>query len=256
MIDLVFIRVCINFLSSLGTVRYSGKHVINDVPRKYWKLLLVRCIAGTLGFTCLVYSVQAIPLFISIIIFNTTPFIASILGYFFLGDKVSKVEIKLMLGCFIGVVALALAKGGFLMVGPPHYRGPAGGPPGHRFLRHSGYHGGGHGGRYGPGNGLSDHIEMLYEDYDYSPSIFGPDKYGAPPPPGFDDPDHRGPPPPGFDGPDHRGPPPLGFDDPEDRGPPPSPRFDDPEERGPPPPPRFDDLEERGLPPKNESRFD
>ena len=146
-IDLVFIRVCINFLSSLGTVRYSGKHVINDVPKKYWKLLLVRCIAGTLGFTCLVYSVKAIPLFISIIIFNTTPFIASILGYFVLGDKVSKVEMKLMAGCFIGVLALAMAKGGFIHLGPPHHGGPGphhGGPgPHHRFLLG---HGGGHGG--------------------------------------------------------------------------------------------------------------
>lgn len=106
--------------------------MINDVPKKYWKLLLVRCIAGTLGFTCLVYSVKAIPLFISIIIFNTTPFIASILGWFFLGDKVSKTELKLMIGCFIGVLALAGAKAGLFHDGPPRYNIHHGGPP--RFL--------------------------------------------------------------------------------------------------------------------------
>ena len=78
-LDLVFIRVCINFIGSWGTVRYSGKHIINDVPKKYWKLLLVRCMIGTLGFTCLVYSIKTIPLFIVTIIFNTAPFITSVL---------------------------------------------------------------------------------------------------------------------------------------------------------------------------------
>ena len=63
-----------------------------------------------------------------------------------------------MLGCFIGVVALAMAKGGFLHIGPPkimHNRGPTGGLPGHRFL----YHGGGYGERHGPpedGPGFGD----------------------------------------------------------------------------------------------------
>lgn len=111
--DLVFIRVIINFLISLGTVRASGKHIFNDVPRKNWCILLVRCCTGTVGFTCLVHSLKMIPLFISTIIINISPFISSLLAYFTLGDKVTKREICLMTGCFSGVVALALAKGGY-----------------------------------------------------------------------------------------------------------------------------------------------
>lgn len=169
-------------------MRYSGKHVINDVPKKYWKLLLVRCIAGTLGFTCLVYSVKAIPLFISIIIFNTTPFIASILGYVVLGDKVSRTEIKLMVGCFVGVVALALAKGGLFHLRPPPPR--HGGPGHHRFLKPFG-------GPGGIGHHLGNFGVMLYgED---RPPQHGPPPYHGPPPPfgadGCDDP-----PPPRHDG--------------------------------------------------------
>jgi drug/metabolite transporter (DMT)-like permease len=68
---------------------------------------------GTVGFTCLVHSLKMIPLFISTIIINTAPFISSLLAYFTLGDKVTKLEICLMTGCFSGVVALALAKGGY-----------------------------------------------------------------------------------------------------------------------------------------------
>jgi multidrug transporter EmrE-like cation transporter len=175
-IDLVFVRVCINFLSSLGTVRYSGKHVINDVPRKYWKLLLIRCIAGTLGFTCLVYSVKTIPLFIGIIIFNTTPFIASILGYYFLGDKVSKTEMKLMIGCFIGVLALALAKGGCFRPPPemPGHGGHSG--PHHRFLKH-------HGGPPKHGQGFGGHGPPMYgPEYD-GPEYDGPEPHHGGPSP-------------------------------------------------------------------------
>ena len=111
--DLVFIRVLMNFIISWGTVRASGKHVIRDVPKEMWGILFVRCCTGTVGFTCLVYSLKTIPLFISIIIFNTAPFITSLMGYIVLGDKVSKLELGLMLGCFTGVISLALAKGGY-----------------------------------------------------------------------------------------------------------------------------------------------
>ena len=44
------------------------------------------------------------------IILNSAPFITSILGYIVLGDKVTKLEVFLMLGCFVGVLTLALAK--------------------------------------------------------------------------------------------------------------------------------------------------
>ena len=126
----------------------------------------------------MVYSVKAIPLFISIIIFNTTPFIASILGYLFLGDKVSKVEMKLMAGCFIGVVALAMAKGGFLHMGPPQpHHGRSAGPD-HRFLRHGGMHGGGHGGEHNRGHHALPNVMLYGED---RPPIFEPTEHGGPP---------------------------------------------------------------------------
>ena len=111
--DLVWIRVLINFIISLGTVKASGKHVINDLPREMWGILFVRSCSGIVAFTCVVYSLKMLPLFIITIIFNTSPFITSIMGYVWLSDKVTKIELCLMSGCFLGVVGLALAKGGF-----------------------------------------------------------------------------------------------------------------------------------------------
>ena len=90
--DLVFIRVLINFISSMGTVRYHKKHLINDVPNKFWKLLWFRCLLGTVGYASFIYCLKYIPLFICTIIMNTTPFIASVMGYFVNGEKITKID--------------------------------------------------------------------------------------------------------------------------------------------------------------------
>ena len=64
-----------------------------------------------MGFTTLVYSLEAIPLFIVVIIYNTAPFWTGIMGHYFLSDQFTKLEVFLIMGCFSGVIVLALAKG-------------------------------------------------------------------------------------------------------------------------------------------------
>ena len=112
--DLVLIRVLVNFITSFTTVRYNQKHIINDIPVKYWKLLIWRCFLGTVGYASYVYCLKFIPLFICTILLNTTPFIASVLGFFVNGDTISGIEVKLMFGAFVGIVLLALTKGGII----------------------------------------------------------------------------------------------------------------------------------------------
>ena len=75
-------------------------------------MLLFRSFLGALAFTTLVFAIKALPLFILTINWNTNPFIAGIMGYFVNNERMTKVEILLILGCFSGVVVLALAKGG------------------------------------------------------------------------------------------------------------------------------------------------
>lgn len=109
-VELCFVRTFINFMISLITVKYSGKHVVNDVPKELRKMVFLRSIAGLLGFTCMVLSLQFLPIFISQIVFNTAPFWTAILGFFMLGTSVSSFDIICMLGCFLGVAMLILAK--------------------------------------------------------------------------------------------------------------------------------------------------
>ena len=107
-IDLVFIRVFINFLISIVLVKYNNKHIINDMPKRYRKMITFRSMFGLIAFSIFVYGIKIVPLFLATIVLNTSPFVSSIMAYFFLGDKISKIEIFLMTGCFSGVATIAL----------------------------------------------------------------------------------------------------------------------------------------------------
>jgi drug/metabolite transporter (DMT)-like permease len=108
-IDLCFIRTTINFVIALFVVIGTKQDVI-DIPKEHRSLLALRCIVGLIGFTCNVYTVSLIPLFLTSIIFNTSPFWTSIMQYCTAGVSISYSEMIGMLGCFGGVIVLSLAK--------------------------------------------------------------------------------------------------------------------------------------------------
>lgn len=58
----------------------------------------------------MVVSVSHLPLAISTIIINTTPFWVAILGYYLNKEALTRFELGCMAGCFTGVVVLATAK--------------------------------------------------------------------------------------------------------------------------------------------------
>ncbi len=75
-----------------------------------WRLMLLRNLAGLIGFTALVYALKNLPLGIFMILNNTAPFIASALSYLFLKEKMMMHEIGAMLLSFSAVVVLATGK--------------------------------------------------------------------------------------------------------------------------------------------------
>jgi drug/metabolite transporter (DMT)-like permease len=109
-LDLCFIRSFTHFLISVLLVIKNKKHLTKDVPKQHRCYLFVRCIAGLLGFNSMVFALKVLNVFTTTVILNTVPFWTGILGYFILGDKVTKFEIFCMIGCFAGVVILAMSK--------------------------------------------------------------------------------------------------------------------------------------------------
>lgn len=80
------------------------------MPTELRNHVLARCLVGLTGFSLFVFTTKILPLSICGIIQNTAPFWTAILSYRFMGDVISRVELVCMIGCFVGVVVLMLAK--------------------------------------------------------------------------------------------------------------------------------------------------
>ena len=74
------------------------------------KLLIARGISGTAVFLFFYLSVSNLPISLHTIIFQTSPFWTTILGFVILKEKVRVYEIVAMILCLVGVVAIALSK--------------------------------------------------------------------------------------------------------------------------------------------------
>ena len=109
-LDFCFLRSSSNFLCGILPAIFWKKHFINDMPRNMMFALFRRSLSGVSSFTCMVYAMSMIPLFISNIVFNTMPFWTSILLYFWLKEKVTKYDLICMFGCFVGVIIIAFSK--------------------------------------------------------------------------------------------------------------------------------------------------
>lgn len=77
------------------------------VPKKDRPYVLGRCFVGITGSYSYLLAVKFLPISISMILFFTGPFWATIMGYFFLGEMITKQELIAMIVAFAGVVVIA-----------------------------------------------------------------------------------------------------------------------------------------------------
>ena len=74
------------------------------------KDLFYRSLFGTIGFTSMVFALKYVPLGIYSIVFNTAPFLASLIAWLILKEVPKKSELICMIIAFIGVVIIGTAK--------------------------------------------------------------------------------------------------------------------------------------------------
>ena len=108
--DLCLVRTMINFTIASITVKICKKHVIKDVQKEAWRRLILRCCLGLISFTTFVFALMYLSVSMTNIIINTSPFWTAILCYLVARTKVSIFEFVCIIGCFSGVVTLALTK--------------------------------------------------------------------------------------------------------------------------------------------------
>ena len=106
-LDICLIRVCVLMLGSLALMICLG--VTFHIEKNDRCLLFVRSCTGTVGFTCFAIGVSLIPLLIQNTIINTAPFWASILGWAFLNESLTPMEVVAMAVSFGGVLCISLS---------------------------------------------------------------------------------------------------------------------------------------------------
>ena len=111
--DLMFFRSLVSFTQNLIMTKCNGTEIIGDEIRNNAtnrKTLLIRSIAGTIGFSCYVIAISKIPMAICMIIFNTGPFWAILLGCLINKDQPTCMEIACMLFSFVGIIMVSLSQ--------------------------------------------------------------------------------------------------------------------------------------------------
>ena len=74
------------------------------------KVLIWRCVFGTICFLFFTIAIEYLPLSIFFIIFNLVPFVSAVIAYFWLREKLSRFEIAVMILALVGVIMCALSK--------------------------------------------------------------------------------------------------------------------------------------------------
>lgn len=72
--------------------------------------MLARAVIGQGSFAFFMVSLSMNPLIIQMVIFQTSPFWAAILGYFINKEPIMRIEYIAMAICFAGVILIALSK--------------------------------------------------------------------------------------------------------------------------------------------------
>ena len=108
LLDSSCMRSFLMLLFMAGLMRYLNKSPY-DIPMHLRQAVLYRSI-GLSATVCLVgIALLVLPVTITNVIINCTPFFTAILSYFFLSDKLTTCEILAMFISFSGVVLIAYA---------------------------------------------------------------------------------------------------------------------------------------------------
>lgn len=105
--------MCLFRTFSLGIVsaiiaKSCGVPFYVEPPKR--KALWYRSFFGTIGFTCFLFALSYLPMGIHMILFNTSPFIASFVGWIMLGERPQRLDLICMVVCFGGILVIALSK--------------------------------------------------------------------------------------------------------------------------------------------------
>ena len=99
------VRLSIMMVSPI-TVKLSGQEYFGSIARDQIVPLIVRAVCGTLAFVTISLSLKWIPLSIYFVVENFLPFLAALLAFIFLGERIMFFEFFAMCMCFCGILTV------------------------------------------------------------------------------------------------------------------------------------------------------
>ena len=107
-LDLCLFRTSVVAVTS--SIQIVKQKIPVTVPKNMHLQMLLRNIAGLVGFTALVYALKILPMGLYMILVNTSPFISTALSYCFLNETMRRIELIAMVFSFSAVAVIAISK--------------------------------------------------------------------------------------------------------------------------------------------------
>jgi drug/metabolite transporter (DMT)-like permease len=107
-LDLCLFRTFVAFIVSTAIALFLK--IPFRVAKSERNTLFLRSVIGTIGFTSFLFAVKYLPLGIHMILFNTSPFQASLFGWILISETLQRKDIVCMIISFSGVLIIAFSK--------------------------------------------------------------------------------------------------------------------------------------------------
>ena len=103
--DICLVRAVVLVISAFLMTKFTGSSI--KVDKQDRCKVFVFTLFGTFGFVFLLFGVSMVPLLVQSTLLNTAPFWASLLGFAFLRESLSGIEIMALILSFTGVFLVA-----------------------------------------------------------------------------------------------------------------------------------------------------
>lgn len=100
-----FFTMTLSFLILSRIMKYK----VSDVATDQRKVLLARCLVGSVAFLTSAIGTNLLPLSILTLIMSTNPFLTAALQYFWIGARVSNFDLFAMVGSILGIVIMSVS---------------------------------------------------------------------------------------------------------------------------------------------------
>ena len=110
--ELSFFRSIFNLMASSLYLKLAGDSLRDNIDHTNWKILLIRCISGSICFLFFVVCVEYLPLAIFFVIYNAVPFFVALMACLWLKEVITIVEVAAMVGAFSGILMVGFSKMG------------------------------------------------------------------------------------------------------------------------------------------------